>query len=304
MQTEEGRKMLFAILAITAFVLQNACCKEYGRRFPDTLYAQAAMTLVSVIIVTLIMAALGGMQALTLKGYLIAATFGLFFVLTLCSMTLAMSCGHMGVTLLIQNSSLIVPTIVGLLIWNERLTLAKAIGVICILFMLFLSSGDGSAPTDPETRKNWNRRRWFFFTALSFIGDSTLNILQKLMAMECANTSSTVFTFWTSLFSIIVALALVIFCRVRGEDRLVKDRQGMISFAACCAGIGVGTAGGNAYTILALTVLPSVVMFPLQQGGVVLLMWLIGVVLYRERVTRRGLMLLISGLAGIVLLNM
>lgn len=296
--------MHFAILAITAFVLQNACCKEYGRRFPDTLYAQAGMTLTSVIIVTIIMACLGGMQALTLKGYLIAATFGLFFVMTLCAMTLAMSCGHMGITLLIQNSSLIVPALVGLLIWDEKLTLPKGIGVIAILFMLYLSSGDGSAPTDPEARKNWNKKRWFFFTALSFIGDSTLNILQKLMAMECANTTSTVFTFWTSLFSIIVALAIVIFCRLKGEKPLLATKKDKLSFAACCAGIGVGTAGGNAYTILALTVLPSVVMFPLQQGGVVLLMWLIGVVLYREKVTKRGLAMLVSGLAGIVLLNM
>lgn len=295
--------MHFAILAIAAFVLQNACCKEYGRRFPDTLYAQALMTLFSVVIVTVIMALLGGMQALTFKGYLIAAAFGLFFVMTLCAMTLAMSCGHMGITLLIQNSSLIVPAVVGLVVWNEKLTLCKGIGVIAILFMLFLSSGDGSAPVDPEARKNWNKRRWFFFTALSFIGDSTLNILQKLMALECANTTSTVFTFWTSLFSIIVALAIVLFCRIKGEKRLVNGKNGR-SFAACIAGIGLGTAGGNAYTILALTVLPSVVMFPLQQGGVVLAMWMIGVLIYREKVTRRGLAMLISGLAGIVLLNL
>lgn len=294
----------FALLSVIAFVLQNACCKEYGRRFPDTLYAQAAMTLLSTAIVSAMMALLGGARLMSLKAYCIAACFGLFFVITLCAMTLAMSCGHMGVTLLIQNSSLITPAIIGLLFWNERLTLCKGLGAAAILLMLALSSGDGSAPTDPEMRRNWNRKRWFFFTALSFIGDSTLNVLQKLMAMECENTPSVVFTFWTSLFSVAVALMIVLFCRARGEERLTSDKKTRLSFAACCLGIGVGTAGGNAYTILALTLLPGVVMFPFQQGGVVLLMWLIGVAVYREKITPRGLAMLISGLSGIVLLNL
>lgn len=297
--------MHFAVLSISSFILQNACCKEYGRRFPDSLYAQASMTLVSISLVTAIMALLGGVQMLSPKGFLIAAAFGLFFVMTLCSMTLAMNCGHMGVTLLIQNSSLIVPTILGLFVWNEVLTLPKGVGVLCILFMLFLSSGDGSAPTDPQARANWNRKRWFLFTALSFIGDSALNILQKLMALECANTSSTVFTFWTSAFSVIIALAIVLVCRMRGAGgSLIRSKKDARSFVACCAGIGVGTAGGNAYTILALTALPSVVMFPLQQGSVVLAMWILGVLLYREKITRRGLIMLVSGIAGIALLNL
>ena len=44
-----GRKpMLFAILAILSFALQNTCCKEYGNRYPNTLYAQSVMIFVSV----------------------------------------------------------------------------------------------------------------------------------------------------------------------------------------------------------------------------------------------------------------
>ena len=296
--------MLFAVLAIVSYVLQNTYCKEYGRKFPDTLYAQAAMTVFSVIIVTIIMALLGGMQAISLKAHLITGIFGIFFVMTLCSMTLALGCGHTGITLLIQNSSLIVPTIVGLLIWNEKLTAFKGVGVILILIMLFLSSGDGSAPADPAARANWNKKRWFIFTAMSFIGDSTLNILQKLMALDCESISPT-FTFWTSLYSLIAAMVIVVFCRMRGEGgSLIKTRKDKIDFAVCCGAIGLGTAGGNAYLILALTQLPSVVTFPLQQGGVVLLMWLVGVIIYREKVTRRGLAMLVTGLAGIVLLNL
>ena len=90
--------------------------------------------------------------------------------------------------------------------------------------------------------------------------------------------------------------------RQPGTAQLVRQKPG--AFAACCAGIGLGTAGGNCFSIMALTVLPGIVLFPLRQGGLVLLMWVIGAVLYREKVKRTGWLMLALGLAGLVLLNL
>jgi len=36
----------------------------------------------------------------------------------------------------------------------------------------------------------------------------------------------------------------------------------------------------------------------------VLVMWLVGIVLYKEKVTRRGLIMLATGLLGLVLINL
>lgn len=294
--------MLFALLCILSFALQNICCKEYGNRYPDTLYAQAVMTALSLAAVVVIMAALGGAQTLTAEGYLIAFAFGVFFVLTLTTMTLAINSGHMGITLLIQNSSLLVPTIYGIAAWGERLTLFKGAGVACILALLALSAGDQSAA---GTHENWNRRRWIVLTGLAFFGDGILGVLQGMMSRVSAEASSVTFTFWTSIFSIIVAGGIILFCKLKGSTgRIAAGGREKGIFAGLIAGIGVGTAGGNCFSILALTALPGVVFFPLRQGGLVLLMWLAGVLLYREKITRRGMAMLAAGLAGLILLNM
>ncbi|MBQ8507277.1 MAG: hypothetical protein IJ466_07620 [Clostridia bacterium] len=296
--------MHFAILTILAFALQNLCCKEYGRRFPGTLRAQAAMTFVATAIVTAIMACLGGAQAISGAGVAIVIAFGAFFVLTLMSMTIAMNSGHMGITLLIQNSSLVVPTIYGIIAWNERMTLPKGVGFACILFMMALSSGDTGAPSEADKR-SWNKKRWVLFTALAFIGDSFLSILQGMMSRASASTDSVTFTFWTSLVSMVISLALLVYFSLRSrEGKLVSSRKEALHFAWTCAGIGVGTAGGNCFTILSLTLLPGVVFFPLRQGALVLVMWLLGILLYKEKVNRRGLIMLASGLVGLILLNL
>lgn len=295
--------MLYAILGILAFALQNTCCKEYGNRYPGTVYAQSAMTVLSLVVVVAIMAALGGAQALTPAGYLIAFAFGVFFVLTLTTMTLAMNSGHMGITLLIQNSSLMVPTIYGMIVWGEKINLFKGLGILFILALLVLSAGDDTAAAG--SMKNWNRKRWLVLTGLAFFGDGVLGILQGMMSRASAETSSNTFTFWTSIFSIIVAGALYLFFRMRGQGaKLTQDRKDAAVFGGLIAGIGVGTAGGNSFSILALTQLSGLVFFPLRQGGLVLVMWLVGILLYKEKITRRGLIMLATGMLGLILINM
>lgn len=293
--------MLYAILGILSFALQNTCCKEYGNRYPNTVYAQAVMIVPSLAVVAAIMAALGGAQPLTAQGCLIAAAFGVFFVITLASMTLAMNSGHMGITLLIQNSSLLVPTVYGILAWNERLTAFKALGILFILGLMALSAGDGS--TVAGSVKNWNRKRWILLTGISFMGDGVLGILQGMMSRASAETSSVTFTFWTSIFSIIVCLAILAVYRIRGQQRMLTGRRDALVFSGLCAGIGAGTAGGNSLSILALTQLPGVVLFPLRQGGLVLVMWLVDILIYREKATRRGLIMLAVGMLGLILIN-
>lgn len=295
--------MLFAILAILSFALQNTCCKEYGNRYPNTVHAQAVMIFVSLSVVAAIMAALGGAQPLTPRGYLLALAFGVAFVVTLASMTIAMNCGHMGITLLIQNSSLLIPTVFGVLVWHEVLTPLKILGIALILALLGLSAGDGEAVAGNV--KNWNRKRWLLITMTAFLGDGALSILQGLMSRECATISSVNFTFWTSVFSVAVCAVLLVYYRMRGQrlPKAVGWREPAI-FSGLCAGIGAGTAGGNCFSILAPTQLPGVVFFPLRQGGLVLVMWFVGVLLYREKVNRRGLIMLAVGLLGLVLLNL
>lgn len=296
--------MIAAVLGTLSFVFQNICCKEYGRRFPNTLHPQLTMIVVSMSLVTAIMAALGGAQALTLTGYVLTLAFGLFFVLTLATMTLAMNCGHMGVTLLIQNSSLLIPTIFGMIAWNERLTLVKGVGVVLILMLLALSAGDTPPANNDEFNTPKARRRWITLTLLAFFGDGALGILQGLMSRACADVGSVAFTFWTSLFSVIAAILLILFYRAKGvgADYITPEKKG--HFFLWSAGIGLGTAGGNCLSILALISVPGVVFFPLRQGSVVLLMWLAGVVLYKEKINRRGIWMLLCGLAGLILLNL
>lgn len=293
--------MLFAILCIITFLIQNLCCKEYGRRFPESIAMQSAMTAVSTLVIALIMLPISGLRLLQAGEWGIAIAFGFWFVVTLASMTLAMNYGHMGITLLIQNSSLIVPTLYSMLVWRERLTAIKAVGIACVLAMLALSSKGSGESADEAIRRRWNRRLWILFTLLAFTGDSLLSILQGSMAKS--DTSPATFTLWTSLCSTAFAAILFAVASRRNRAALPYLRRHARAFWLSCAAIGLSTAGGNCFSILALARLPGTVLYPLRQGALVLLMWVLGVLLYREKANRSGWLMLVLGLAGLVLLS-
>ena len=53
----------------------------------------------------------------------------------------------------------------------------------------------------------------------------------------------------------------------------------------CAAGVGFGTAGGNTFQLMSLVMLPAIVAFPLVQGSVVLALWVLSLIMYRDKVT-------------------
>ena len=126
--------MVFAVICIASFVIQNLCCKEYGSRFPDTIAAQSAMIAVSASIIVAIMAMARGARFLNGGEWIIAVSFGFWFVVTLASMTLAMNYGHMGITLLIQNASLIVPSHIILIRTPASLRMVGRVFVLSFYF--------------------------------------------------------------------------------------------------------------------------------------------------------------------------
>ena len=68
--------------------------------------------------------------------------------------------------------------------------------------------------------------------------------------------------------------------------------------------VGAGTVFGTLYSMKALTVLDGVVVFPVRQGGLIVLITIYGILRYKDKFDLRIGAMLASGLLGIVLLNL
>jgi drug/metabolite transporter (DMT)-like permease len=287
--------MLAAIFASLSFALQNLACKEYGKRFPTGLAGLCLLNLPAMAIVCALMSLRGGAAAVSPAVFLTAALFGAMFIATFFLMIAAMAAGPLGITTLIVNVSMLIPAVVGLIFWNETLTISKGVGIVLILLLLAL--------TALHTRDNTQASmRWLLLSISAFIGNGSLSLLQHTMSLSFPGVSAAVFTFWASAVSGLICLAILAWLRLRGS-RVTQWTGSRLPLALCSLGVGLGTAGGNFFSIVALAAVPAFIMFPLRQGLLVLTMWLAGVVLYGEKLQYKNLLAPILGFCGLILLS-
>lgn len=286
--------MGYTALAILAFALQNMACKGYTKANGTGPRGLAWLTMLSMLMICIVLGATGTIRSMPTGAWWLCAAFGLCFVATFLSMNLAMARGPLGHTVLLVNSSMLIPVAAGLLIWHETLTLAKGAGILLVVAVLYLSARPGSSNT-------WRGSiGWLLLSLGAMLGNGVLALLQRAMAADFPGVTAGTFTLWSSAVSAIACVPVLV------AEALTKRHENDVPVRAIlpyALGIGLGTAGGNSLTVLALTALPSVVLFPVRQGGLILLMWLLGLLVYGEKPDRRGILTLVLGLAGIVLLS-
>ena len=286
--------MLYALISSAFYAVQNIACKEYGRRFSSRARGLTLMLFFAMLVQCAAMAVVGGAAMIAALPMLLAAAFGGTFVLTFMCMTKAMAIGPLGVTTLIGNSSLVVTSCVGMAFWGEQMTWCKGIGTLLILFMLALSAMSSKGGQKGGAK-------WLALALLFLLGNVVLSVIQhEVTAIH--GVSANAFNFWSSAFSALFCLLGLCALRLTGDISEWTSRLGEL--LGCAAGVGLGTAGGNALAIVVLEHLPAVVAFPVRQGVLVLMMWAAGRLIYHDKPGKWDALILISGLAGIVLMNL
>ena len=288
--------MLYALLSSAFYAVQNVSCKEYGKRFSPRIRGLILLVFFSMLVQCAAMALVGGAQGIGAAPMALAAGFGCVFVATFTCMTAAMAIGPLGMSALIGNCSMVITSCVGIAFWGEQMTWFKGIGTASILLMLVLSGLSSRGG-----RKGG--LKWLTLALSSLVGNVLLSVFQHEITASYPQVTAYAFNFWSSAFSALVCLLALCALAVRGErfgEWLSRGRE----LALCALGVGVGTAGGNAFAIVVLEHLEAVVAFPLRQGSLVLIMWAIGRLVYHDEKGRWDALILVSGLLGMVLMNL
>ncbi|MEG0766424.1 MAG: EamA family transporter, partial [Clostridia bacterium] len=127
-------------------------------------------------------------------------------------------------------------------------------------------------------------------------------VLKKTYFYRFPEVSSVAFVFWSFACAALMCGVVVVFSALRGErfhDWLGKSQV----FFPCALGIGLGSAGGNIFQVMALRQLDAMVLYPLAQGTIVIALWISACVFYHEPTRTSGFLALALGMVGIVLLG-
>ncbi len=205
----------------------------------------------------------------------------------------AMKSGPVSLTTLIGNCSLILSTPVGILVWQESVSVPQLIGIGALILAFVFCTYKKGEKAAPATKK------WFLYCLCFFTLAAGVGILFK--AFSKAEGGEHV-----GDMMLVAAVVMLLFagiklavrrCVVKGEAQGFEVSRRFVLIAlingvlGCCYNrLNISLAGK----------LESAVFYPCFNGGVILLSTLLGLFFLRERLTRRQAVGLALGIAAVV----
>lgn len=291
--------MIFLLLSFLSFFMRTLCNKEYTRHFTareTNLFFNA----VNLSITCIISAVCGGFVLPSPLVLLLASLFGIIFVITVYLLLISYSKGPMGLVALIFGMSSIVPTTVGLTLFQEPLNLLKGLGLIAMIVVVILSWRDGEAKGSKS--RYIPAKIWLPVTLLTTLINGALSTLQKMMVQWAPETSVMVFNFWGFLIGSTLCWIILLIHKARGghfPEVTSKPKAFLVSAGLC----GLGSSGGNILIMYALQQLPASIVNPVLSTMSTVSLYLVSIFYYKEGRTRYGYLMVAIGVLSIVLLG-
>lgn len=221
----------------------------------------------------------------------------LFGILTIsgafCNMK-ALSLGPVSYTQLIGCSSMIIPAFSGAIFWQEDLSIGHIIAVVLLLGCFFFSS-------DSKSDGKRANMKWLVFALLLFFITGSIGITQKVQQTSAYAAEASWFLIIALVTASVVSCTLWL-TMTRGEKKSERKAIFDPKLIAMFLFVGFVIAFTNKVNLYLSGVMPSIIFFPLCNGGNLLLVVLAGLLVFKEKLTKRQAVGMVFGLAAVLLL--
>ena len=195
----------------------------------------------------------------------------------------AMEIGEVSVSTLFYSCGFLIPTFVSVFVYNENLKLLQVVGVVLILISFLIST---------EKFEN-SGRKWFSFAILSFFSNGLIGLSQKIFRMSAYKGEQNVFLAISFLVGAIVAFFMM------PKNFKVPPSRGFLQTV-----IGSGAMLGlvNVINVHVSGLLPGIIVFPVVNGGSIIVSAILARILVKEKLTFRKKLGITIGVIAICLI--
>ena len=222
--------------------------------------------------------------------------FGLVFSATIICYYYAMHTGPLSYTSFFYSASMVIPSLVGILFWKEPTNWQLLVGIALFLGAFFFISVPG-APKGGKFSK-----KWVVFCFLSWLLNGCCSTLVSAHQRAAAGESSTGFMLAGYLSAAVVSFSvyglLCLRTSPKGDGALLK------TYAPPLLLVAAGNGLGNALVAFLASRVASAYLFPVVLGGMLLLVTLYSMLVFKEKINRWGKLGILVGLCAIVVMNL
>ncbi len=210
-----------------------------------------------------------------------AATAGALF---------AVKYGSFSVSSLIVSYALIIPTFYGVFVYKDPVKFIGYIGFILLCVSLFMIK-------EKDKTQSKVSLKWIISILISFVGNGLCSLFQKIQQFDFNGEYKSEF--------MIVALLI---CAIGHFIMMFVTKEKALSDLKFSLPIGtvVGIANGivNYLTMVLTAQIPNAILFPSISAGGIVLTFVAGITIYRERFSKTQYFGYILGVVSLILLNL
>lgn len=205
--------------------------------------------------------------------------------------TKALSVGNVSLTVLTVNFSMVINVIASYVFFGESISYVRFFAIVLTIISFVICNSNN--------KKEKSEKNWMMFTILAMIFHSLASISQKVFGESIYSAESQANVSCLYIMATLISVIIYQFMRKK-EKRTFKVGFDMIKYGA---GVGITLGIYQAFYTFGLANIDGTFLFPAQTGGLIIFSTLSGVLLFKDKLTKKQLVGVALGLISLVLMS-
>lgn len=287
--------LLLIIFACGKVTIQGEVCRKYLRSSRDSFFYNGIF-FASVMLFLLV---IFRPTVYTNYTWLFGVLIGFSTVLFQCCYSLALSCGPVSLSVMVTSFSTLITTCLSVVLFHEKVGIFQVIGIILLLISLVLTTLEKDGGNGKKVSPKW--LVLIMIALFSNGAGSTLQkVYSKLFSVSDTGDSSTSMLVVTYLSAAVFAFIILLFMKkpTAPHEKFALKRVLPYALAA-----GLSLCIYQRLNMIGLASIDGLIYFPVVSGLQSLTMTVIGIVLFKDKLSRRQWVGMVCGFISICLMN-
>lgn len=290
--------LIFSVIMslLSCGILRNEFCKKELAGNSDLYIFNTVNSLLSAITLTIVAAISGSLCIPSMYTVLMGIVFGMATALCAILSMIALESGPLSYTNVIVSCAMVIPALSGMVLYGEVVSAWQYVGIalMVVSFACAVDSDNGSSGAS---------FKWLLLCLGAFICSGSVGVMQKLHQNSIYKDELGIFLVIAFAASALFSLAMTFYYKnVRGEAITVTRAPKLKKFAIISFISGVGFALVNQINMYLAGVMDAIIFYPVVNGASMILTTAAGIILWKEKLSKRQWFGLVMGGIAIFLL--
>lgn len=277
------------VLSVVANVTRNTTVNLQKKKTPSESEFLIFNALCSLITCITLLIVCKGIQHISLYTLLLSVLYGVALVTSYQMLILAMREGPMSYTILISTCGMIIPTLFGTIVYKESVSVFQVIGFVLMPIGFYFGANPNKS--DKITIK------WAKYVFTCFFSNGMQGVLQKVIIRSEHSEENGMFLMNAFFASALILTVMYFFKKEKakfGKDFAKKYSSSVI--------VGLADAFQHKVNTVLAGVLPSIICYPVINGGGIAGATLVSVLVFREKMDKKQIIGFVLCVMSIILM--